>query len=387
MRIALDARTLFAAQRRGTGRNLTDAYRIIPQLRPAWEFVLYHQAPPARDPLPPTDNVKRRRMDIIGDRWHAWQEVALPVRAWRDRATLLHCPANEGPNRCMVPLVVTIHDLVPLKVPGELLPDETARFAAKVEAAAHRAAAIICVSEATRRDLLERHPSCADRVHVVPWAADTLCTSGRAHAKPEHDAGRCDEAVLKEVRALYGLAGRRWLISFSGDSPRKNARRLIDAFAAVRQDVRGDTLLVLVGCEPAAFRTELLARALSRRVSDACRIIGFVPESHVPVLLKHASGLVFASLYEGFGLPILDAFASQTPVLTSDVSSMPEIAGDAAVYCKPDDTASITAGMTRLLDDGPSISRLIDRGRERLRAYSWERTAELMCNVYEAAAS
>lgn len=375
MRIALDARTLFAARRRGTGRNLIDAYRIIPRLRPAWEFVLYHQAPPADDPLPPADNVTRRQMDIIGDRWHAWQEIALPVRAWKDRASLLHCPANEGPRRCMVPLVVTIHDLVPLKVADELPPDETARFAAKVEAAADRAVAIICVSEATRSDLIERHPRCANRVHVVPWAPDTLCTNG-------HRQDRLDE-----VRKIYGLANQRWLVSFSGNSPRKNARRLIDAFAAVPRDARDGAALVLVGCEPESFRTELLARAADRGVSDACRILGFVPEGHVPVLLSHACGLVFASLYEGFGLPILDAFACQTPVLTSDISSMPEIAGDAAVYCKPDDTESIAAGMTSLLNDGPSITQLIDRGRERLRGYSWERTAELMCTVYEAAVS
>jgi glycosyltransferase involved in cell wall biosynthesis len=150
--------------------------------------------------------------------------------------------------------------------------------------------------------------------------------------------------------------------------------------------VRAAVQLVIVGCEPASFRAELEERALRHSIRDRYRLLGFVPHEDLPWLLRGACGLVMPSLAEGFGLPILDAFACGTPVLTSNLSSMPEVAGQAAIYCDPRSPGSIAAGIVRLLD--PRIARgLRQAGYERLREFSWQRTARLMCDVYERCVS
>jgi glycosyltransferase involved in cell wall biosynthesis len=188
-----------------------------------------------------------------------------------------------------------------------------------------------------------------------------------------------------ELRARYNLA-ERWLLSFAGSTARKNAEGVLAGFGALPPEKRTGVQVVLVGCEPAAYRTHLLAEAARLGIAQQCRIHGFVPHEDLPALLRGACGLLMPSRYEGFGLPVLDAFACGVPVLTSLVSAMPEVAGDAAVYCDPDDAASIGAGIARLIE--PATAReLVRRGRLRLTSFSWDHTARAMCAVYEMSAA
>ena len=379
-------------------------------------------------------NVRSRHLDIPGDRWDLWFQLCLPLAAWRDRVDLLHLPANAAPAWCPVPAVVTVHDLTPLTVDAR--PSRQARaFERGVVRAVRSAAQIIAPSHATRDELCRRFGVPAERVSVIPWAPDRgivlaleRCCGQVAtgewqapNAQPEHAAppsasvrSACDDArpagdhrpfaaagslsgedgapagagatwQIEQVRARYGLR-RQWLLNFSGSAPRKNALNLLRAFARLRPDARRDVQLVLVGCEPPSFRRQLAAAGARLGIGERCRLLGFVPHDDLPWLLRGARGMVMPSLAEGFGLPILDAFACGTPVLTSDLSSMPEVAGDAAEYCNPRDPESIAAGMARLLD--PVVAgRLRQAGTARLRQFSWERTARLMCEVYERAAA
>lgn len=378
MRIGLDARTLTLPRPRGTGRNLLDAYRHIPRLRPEWEFILYHQRPPdARTPSDalPWDlpNVRLRHVDIPGDRFEAWFQVRLPLAARQDHVDLLHCPANAAPTWCPVPLVVTIHDLVPLQVPDELPARQTAMFRRGIERAVRRAVRLIAPSEATRGELRALFGVPPESVTVIPWAADAAIAA--AARQPFSPVQR------RTIRATYDLAPR-WLLTFAGSTRRKNARGVLDGFARVPADARRGVQVVLAGCEPQRYRDELAVAAERHGISDQVRIVGFVPLADLPALLRGACGLLMPSRCEGFGLPILDAFACGVPVLTSDRSSMPEVAGDAAVYCDPDDPRTIGAGIEELLD--PAVAkRLVMNGTERLSRFTWERTAEAMCAVYE----
>jgi alpha-1,3-rhamnosyl/mannosyltransferase len=210
---------------------------------------------------------------------------------------------------------------------------------------------------------------------VIPWAADRQIEVG---AKQPLGA---DE--LRRLREKYELADR-WLLSFSGSSGRKNARGLLAALSRLAPGLRGTLQVVLIGCEAAGHRQELEAEAQQLGVATSCRVLGFVPHADLPGLLRGSCGLLIPSRYEGFGLPILDAFACGIPVLTAEVSSMPEVAGDAALYCDPDDALSIAAGIVRLLDR-ETAARLVERGREQLKQFSWQHTAEAMCRVYEHA--
>ncbi len=380
MRIGLDARTLTAPRPRGTGRNLLDAYRLVTALRPDWDFVLFHQRPlaegaPAAD-LAAQPNVTLRRIDVPGDRLDAWFQLALPLAARRARVDLLHLPANAAPAWLPVPAVVTIHDLAPLTVPGELPPRATARFRRGAQRAVRRATHLIAVSAATRTALQELFGVPADRVSVVPWAPDAHIAAAAAAAR--------QPPRLAELCRRYGLDGR-WLLAFSGWAPRKNARGLLTAFARLPAAARATVQLVLVGAEPAERRTELRSLARDLGVAPACRVLGYVPHADLPGLLAGACGLAMPSLCEGFGLPLLDAMACDVPVLTSNRSSMPEVAGDAALYCDPTDPASIAAGLAELLQPA-TAARLVPRGRVRVRDFTWERTAAALCAVYERAA-
>ncbi len=401
MKIALDARTIFSPKPRGTGRNLLDAYRRIPALRPDWEIVLYHQRhvhdcavpdwlPSTRDPDASRrkfSNLHTRRIDIPGDRFNLWLNLRLPRAARRDGVDLLHMPANAAPVRCPLPYVVTIHDLIPLVVDGECAPAERQAFRRRIRGALRNAAHIITVSQSTRDDLQREFDVSPERMTVIPWAPDGLMTANDPFVTERPARSRGDDsphaAAIRAVRERYTL-GESWLLNFSGESRRKNAAGLVDALALVSAALRARFQLVLVGCEPARVREHLTARAAQLGVLPQCRFLGFVAHEELRGLLRGAAGLVMPSLYEGFGLPILDAFACETPVLTSRVSSMPEVAGDAAIYCDPHERASIATGIEKLLD--PAVAAdLVARGVRRLSGFTWERTAAAMCRVFERA--
>lgn len=376
IRIGLDARSIFMPHPRGTGRNLLDAYRLIPAMRPDWQFVLYHQRDGACDDLTGLPNVRTRRIDIPGDRFDLWLQVRLPAAAWRNGVDLLHLPANAAPKCSPVPVVVTVHDLAPLRHTGGGTDAERRAFRRGVLRAVSTAAHIISPSTATRDELCAEFNVDAERISVIPWAPDQGILRAVKHASDTERQHQIDR-----VRASYGLADA-YLLNFSGSSPRKNARGLLDAYARLSASVRAATQLVIVGCEPASFRADLEERIQDSGLQHDCRLLGFVPHEDLPWLLCGARGLVMPSLCEGFGLPILDAFACGTPVLTSNLSSMPEIAEQAAVYCDPRDPNSIADGIVRLLD--PTIGeKLRQAGYERSQEFSWERTARLMCDVYE----
>jgi len=381
VRIGLDARSIFMPRPRGTGRNLNDAYRLLTGMRPEWEFVFYHQRAAGRSDELWGRNTRLRRMDMPGDRFDWWRQIRLPAAAWMDGVELLHLPANTAPAWCPVPYVATIHDLIPLRADEGLTPEETAVFERGVRRAARGAVHIICPSRATSDELAERYGVAHERMSVIPWAADRGIVRSAGGSEKMANTEATVQAEIERVRAAYRMAGP-WLVNFSGSSPRKNATGLIEGFARIPEKERRGVTLVLVGCEPASFRTRLEGLRDRAGLGDSCRLYGFVPHEDLSGLLRGARGMVMPSLCEGFGLPILDAFACDTPVLTSNLSSMPEAAGRAAVYCDPSDPQSIANGVVKLLDDGRA-DRLRRAGRSRLKEFSWSRTAGLMCEVFE----
>lgn len=378
MIIGLDARTIFSPAPRGTGRNLFDAYQIIPRLRPDWRFILYHERPAHGSPLAEhgerntvwAGNLRTRRLRMPGARFDAWLQLRLPWAARCDGVDLLHVPANAAPIWCPVPFVATVHDLIPLRIRGEADAGASDQFRKQVARAVRGAAHLITPSRATRDELCAEFGFSADRVTVIPWAPDQ-----RIRDAPDDPAGR------EALRARYQLT-RPWLLNFSGNSRRKNAHGLLRALGRLPAEARRRYLTVIVGCNSREQRAELATLAEDLSVADDCRILGFVPHEDLPGLLRGARAVLMPSLCEGFGLPILDAFAAGVPVLTSRCSSMPEVAGDAAIYCDATLPGSIADGIFQILHD-ETAADLVRRGYERVREFTWERTAGAMCAVYE----
>ena len=368
--IGLDARSIYAKSRRGTGKNLLDAYRAMAGLRAEWRFVLYHRGVVQDDPLADLPNVSSRVIEMPGDRWDLWEHLRLPAAARGDGVDVLHCPANSCPKLRWTRVVSTIHDLIPLKISDPSLNGSAGRFRAGLERCLRKSDRVITVSESTKQDLISDLGGDATRIDVISWAADSACVP----------VG--DQAVLARVRSRYNITGR-YMLAFSGRSRRKNAEGKIRGFAKLSPDLQSQVQFVLIGVEPAEQRAHLTELIDTLGLAGRCDVFAFACEADIAPLLSGADALAFCSLYEGFGLPILDAFRCGTAVLTSKVSSMPEVAGDAAVYCDPACTDSMAAGMTRILSQPELRDRLARRGLARLERFTWEKTAQALCETFE----
>jgi glycosyltransferase involved in cell wall biosynthesis len=281
---------------------------------------------------------------------------------------LVHSLANTGPLWGRVPRVVTIHDLH-----FKLVPD--AHFGARglgmrvlVPAAARRSRRIIVDAASTRRDLVEHLGTPEGKVDVVPLGA-------------ELPAGVVATSA-QELRARLGLGERPVVLSVSAKRPHKNLARLLRAVAALEPERR--PWLILPGYAT-PHEDELRALAASLGIAATVQFHGWVSPADLEGLYALATCVVFPSLYEGFGLPVLEAMLRGVPVATSARGSLAEVAGDAALVFDPEDENAIRAAIERLLSDTAEAARLGAAGRERAAAFTWDRTAELTLASYERA--
>ncbi|PYQ00934.1 MAG: glycosyltransferase family 1 protein, partial [Acidobacteria bacterium] len=269
------------------------------------------------------------------------------------------------PLLCRTPAVVTIHDCIHLLFP-QYLPNrfawQYARF--MMGSAIHRSALIFTVSEASRRDILRFYPEAdPELLHVVPNAIDAAILE---------DPG---EEETQRVKERYQIRGR--FVLYAGNiKPHKNLERLIVAFGFLKQRPGNDDVkLLIIGDEVNRYGS--LRRAVEAAgVRQDVRFFGFVPDHTLAALYRLASVFVFPSLYEGFGLPPLEAMACGTPVVTSSLSSLPEVVGDAAVLVDPYHPEDIARGLEEVLCDPALQADLSARGRARAHEFSWERSAQ-----------
>jgi len=371
MKLAVDARTVYSAERRGTGKNLVDLYRHVAAMRPRWRFVMFHRGQGNDDPFADLANVENRCIEMKGDRFGLWQKVRLPLAARKAGADLLHCPANTGPRWPMAPMVLTIHDLIPLET--QFVTQESRAWGRNVAAAAQKARRILTPSAYSKGQIVETFKIDADKIVVNPWAPDSKY-------RKVTDTDR-----LRRVRARYGLGeDQAYVLSFSGNDPRKNTERIVLAYAGLPKGLREGYALLVVGTrEPLLSDVRQVVSDLG--VGETCILHGYAAEEDMAALLSGATALCYPSLSEGFGLPVVDAFVCETAVLTSNRTSLPEVAGDAAVLVEPEDEGAITEGLARLLEDDGLRRGLVEKGRQRLKAYTWDACAARACRTFEEA--
>jgi len=296
-------------------------------------------------------------------RYGVREHFSIPMKLRRLGAGLLHSPHYVRPLLCTVPTVVTIHDCIHLLFP-QYLPSRMAfRYARfMMGSAVRRSAIVFTVSEASRADILRFYPwADPGKVQVVPNAIDAELLRS-----PGPDE-------MERVRERYQLRGR--FVLFAGNvKPHKNLERLIRAFARVRgQEGNEDLRLVLIGDDVSRYGS------LRRTVEEAglrqdVRFFGFVPHGTLAALYRMAAVFAFPSLYEGFGLPPLEAMACGTPVVTSRISSLPEVVGDGALLVDPYSEEEIAQGIARVRGDDVLRYRLVERGLIRAASFSWERS-------------
>jgi glycosyltransferase involved in cell wall biosynthesis len=347
LRVALDARALTD--------DATGVGRYIRALTAALQGSQGIDLVPYRDPGPP----------ILGP------QLTLPLRMRRDGAQLIHGPANSLPLLPLgLPGVVTIHDLAIYDHPEWFPAGQWFATRVVVPQSARRARMVICPSEATKRATVRLFHIEPDRCRVIPHGVETEFSLPLS------------TAVRAEVTARYALPPR-YLLQVGTVQPRKNYVTTLRALKQIPIEQR--IPLVVVG--GFGWKYDAVVEAIRELdLRDWVRFVGYAGMADLPALYQLAQAVAFPSLDEGFGLPLLEAFAAGTPVVTSNAGAIPEVAGDAALVCPPEDDEGLALNLLRLLTDSRLRERQVAAGRARAGLFSWSASAAAHRAVYESVA-
>lgn len=351
----------------GIGRYVTNLARVLAeQLRPSEGMLLLGHLDQARQ-FAAVDSLAVQFVSCPASPFGVEQQWLVP-RLLRQRAgsspVLYHSPYYLMPYHPGAPTVLTHYDLIPLRFPAYVTPRARLIFRAAMRLALRAAQHVIAISEASRRDLLAAFSVAPARVTTTPLAPDP-----RFLPQPA--------AVIDELRARYALPAR-FVLYLGINKPHKNLVTLLHAYAQLPASAPP---LVIAGAWDGRY-PEPKQAAVMFDLTARVRFLGPVAEADLPALYAAATAFVFPSRYEGFGLPVLEAMACGAPVACSNVSSLPEIAGDAALLFDPEDASAMAQAIQRLLEETTLRTDLQARGLAQAARFTWERTAALTLSSY-----
>jgi glycosyltransferase involved in cell wall biosynthesis len=355
MRVGFDGRDVLR-KRTGVVNNTLQLARELTLAHPS-DVLVYTDRPAALDEQPPAD-VPLRQLTAPPI---LWKHLALPLALRRDRVNVFHSPTGTLPLVAPCRQVVTIHDLFAAIEPAWFTPRMAVQLRATQRRAAHTASAVIAVSECTRTDLIQRYRVPAERIRVVYNGVDH-----RRFQPVEVDA----EAVAQRFGVRHPF-----ILCVGSLMPWRNAARLLRAAA------RLDFGLLFVGRD--IWGSDRTARLAAENGWDWACFAGYVADADLPALYAAATVFAYPSLYEGFGIPPLEAMACGTPVVASTAGALPEVLGDAALLVDPYDEDALAAALQAAAEDRGDLRR---RGLLRAARYTWPRAAAETWQLYEAVA-
>jgi glycosyltransferase involved in cell wall biosynthesis len=320
--------------------------------------------------LPPNFRVRPSLLPTINPRVRIpWEQLLAPALLRLGGADVYHGVLNVMPLACPVPSVVTIHDLSAFLFPQTFRRVNRTYTRWAIRVSCRRAARIIAVSEFTKQEIVRWLRVPPERIAVTYDACD------ERFVPP-------DPAEVERFRRAKGLP-ERFVLFLGTLEPRKNIPLLLEAYAQIARSV--DAPLIIAGSKGWLYEP-ILARAEQLGLGEKLRFTGYVEQAEQHLWYAAASVFAFPSLYEGFGMPPLEAMACGTPVVTSSSSSLPEVVGDAGLMVSPDDPEELADGLHRVLTDRELHAELRARGLVQARRFSWRETAERTQEVYRAAA-
>jgi glycosyltransferase involved in cell wall biosynthesis len=369
MLVGVEGRTLQGA-RFGVGRYLTNLLRELVKLE-GFEYLVY-----LSEPVDPLDfsspnlsfKVISRAPSIL------WRHARLPLAMKRDRVDVHFSPSYFLPAIKVCPSVVVVHDLTIKVHPEWFKGDLRFRFDDLFWGKVKKAEAVITVSEHSKKDIVEYLGLEAERVTVIPEAADAIF-------RPLGDLAR-----LREVREKYGLE-ENFIFTAGAVHTRRNYPRLMQAVARAERLLGSGLQLLILGPQaPFSLPIDIQAEAARCGLGGRVVQVEFVSEEDLLSLYNACALFVYPSLYEGFGLPVIEAMACAKPVACSDATSLPEVAGDAAVYFDPTDVEGMAEAIASIMGDEGKRKELAAASLERARSFSWRKAAEMTAEILRRAA-
>lgn len=362
MRIAIHAADLDHARIDGTRVYLLNVLKKLGELGAEDEFLIYHKGkfnPQLRPPQ--KDNYVFKSLG----KFPAWTQTRLALELWRDKPDALWVPLHNLPRlrRQEMRTVVTIHDLAFKIFPQHFTAKDLFKLESLTDYAVKNADAIIAPSEATKRDILAFYPRLPkNKVRVVLHGFD-----------PDLFQQDISKEKLAGILSAFDLHLGPYVLYVGAIQPRKNLNVLVEAFEEVKKE-KNDLKLVLAGA-PAWKARETLARIERSEFCKDIVVTGTVPFAELAALYRGAAAFVFPSLYEGFGIPLLEAFASRTVAVCADNSSLREVGADAALYFAATDAGELKEKLNKVLSDDNLRAQLIAKGEERIKEFSWKKCA------------
>jgi glycosyltransferase involved in cell wall biosynthesis len=307
--------------------------------------------------------------------WHR-ARLPIPIETAIGRVDLFHEPDFVlPPTLPRTPTVLTVHDLTFVRDPESAFPRLRRYLNCVVPRSVARATHVLADSAATKNDLVELFHTSPDKITVLYGGVD-------ARFAPVRDPER-----LAAVRAKYNIGLDPFILGIGTIQPRKNFRRLVQAFSHLRPPAFASDLKLVIAGGKGWLYDDIFAEVKRLGLEGCVLFPGFVDDDDLPTLYSAAEMLAFPSIYEGFGLPILEAMACGTPVVTSVTSSLPELAGDAALLVEPTDVDAIAAALRRLLQEANLRHRLVAAGFDQARKFTWEKAAAQLLEIYTSFAS
>ena len=378
MKIGIDARFITRQPRRGIGSYSLNLVNELVRLDSTIEYILYIAEPDIEGILPNLPNVKVRQ--LWPSIYPIWENIALPFSAINDQLDVLHCLGNTAP--CYLPsrirLVLSIMDVMFLKT-GEFLPKPITSYqklgrlyrAVLVPFVAQLASKIITISEFSKNDILHLVSAIdVNQISVTHLSCDPIFIN------ESYSADIANSSVAEKIHIPF-------IFCLGANDPRKNTLRLVHAYLRLlRQNNISENLLISGYANWEKSDAYRLVKEFG--VEDRVVFLDFITIDELALLYRNAVVFVYPSLYEGFGIPILEAFSSGCPVIASNVTSIPEVGGDAALYFDPRSEDQIANSLQLVLSDSVLRETLKEKGRVRAKQFSWSETARKTLAVYKA---
>lgn len=373
MQIGIDGNEANVTQRVGSNVYAFQVLRQLHRFEEDIDWRVYLKRPPLSDmPLPD----KHWEYRVFGPSmlWTRWR---LPLKLYleKDKPDLFFSPGHYAPWFCPRPLVMTIMDLAFLRYPKDFRQQDLHQLKFWTEHSVGQATHLLAISEATKRDIVSLYGIDERKITVT---------------YPGYDKERFKMSDLgfknragKKIKEQYGIKGK-YLIYVGTLQPRKNVARLIEAFALIRPRFGESPGLSLVIVGKKGWLYDDMFQTVQRLgVQDRVIFTGYVPDKEIPMLISQAEAYVLPSLYEGFGIPVVEAMACGVPVVVSQVSSLPELAGKAGVYIKdPQSVSQISEALVKVLELPQGKKQtLVATGLEQVKQFSWEKCGKVTLSI------